>query len=316
MNTIKTLIVLILFAWTTVQASAQVSEPTYNVDYWVFIGFDQWYETGDTIFGKKNYELRWYFTLSDDYPITINGKTYMRIGHWPFAYNRPSGTQRAKYEERPEWRKKRDYFSIVLRREGGRVYTNREDYLYYQRVHLFLDLYGSNDGSLFSFGNPDYLPYHLTADSTELILYDYNMEVGDSYRHVDGYEDISVVKKDVVAYNDGLSRRRLTLSNGLILVEGIGCINSNGMLIDYLNPELQYEGNYTYLKRCTNGHQNVYDYESAGLHIVEWDASGISQTLDGQKTATKGMSDLQGRRLTGQPRRGLYIRDGRKYLAR
>ena len=316
MNAIKTFILSMMSVWAVFTVSAQEREPIHNVQYWVYIGFYQWYESGDTVYGKHNYDLEWNFVLSDFHPIEINGKTYMRIGHWPFGY---TGTRRANDGERPEWRTKRDYFSIVVRREGGRVYTNREDYLYYQRWHLSPDYYTiSNDGSLFSLGNPDYLPYHLTADSTELILYDYNMKVGDSYRHVDGYEDISVVKKDTVAYNDGLPRRRLKLSNGLILVEGIGCINSNGMLIDYLNPEAKYQGNYTYLERCQDGlgKETIYDCESAGLHIAEWNASGVVSVANQTPSAKNGYYDLQGRRLTTQSRRGLYIKDGRKMVVK
>jgi hypothetical protein len=144
------------------------------------------------------------------------------------------------------------------------------------------------------------------------------MEVGDRYRHVDGYDDISVVKKDFVAYNDGLSRRRLTLSNGLILVEGIGCINSNGMLIDYLNPEAAYQNNYTYLDRCMDGLQQevIYDYRSAGLHIADWDALGVNAVVSQKPNAKQGMCDLQGRRLTTQPRRGIYVKDGKKVVVK
>lgn len=43
--------------------------------------------------------------------------------------------------------------------------------------------------------------------------------------------------------------------------------------------------------------------------------SGIMAVGSSAKVS-KDVSDLQGRRLTVQPRRGLYIRDGRKYVAR
>ena len=315
MNALKIFILSMMSVWAVFTASAQEREPIHNVWNWDFKGFKQWYASNDTVYGKRCDELDWHFILSGLRPLEINEKTYMLIGQTPTNFSPTGSSVECKGRGDDNVIFKRDSYSIAVRREGGRVYANREDYLYYQQYHRSNIVLNTN---MLSFGNPDYLPYHLTADSTELILYDYNMEVGDSYRHVDGHADISVVKKDMVVYNDGLSRRRLTLNNGLILVEGIGCINSNGMLIDYLNPEAQYQENYTFLLMCQDDIQKetIYDYKSAGLHIAEWDASGISQTLDVQKTATKGMSDLQGRRLTGQPRRGLYIRGGRKYATR
>lgn len=162
-----------------------------------------------------------------------------------------------------------------------------------------------------SFGDPNYIPYHMTADG-ELILYDYNMKVGDKFRTVEGYDDIWVAVKDSVIFSDGEQRCRLTLSNGLILIDGIGCINSNGRLLDYLNPAKQYWNDFTYL-------QSVYDnnwekvYEDSITKVKELEVVGIFVG----RTILQGTSirhDLQGCRLTGKPTKGVYIENGQKKI--
>lgn len=285
-----------------------------NVRHWTFRYANEWMAVENTVYGKFKEEYTEYFFFSPDSQIELDGKTYNYLWHYPIAFPMES---RLRTEEvmHGDGMKARRYHSIGIRREDGRTYANREDFLYYQNyryVHDFMSAW------MFSFADSSYQPYHLTEDSSEVILYDYTMEVGDSYRHLDGYDDIVVVAKDTVAYLDGIARRRLTLSNGFVLVEGMGCLNSNGMLIDYLNPAAEFRGNYTFLMTCTDRSEEIviYDYEQAGLHVADIGTLGISDhpaTAAG-KTESGPCYDLQGRRVNGPSRRGLYIRDGRKVM--
>ena len=210
---------------------------------------------------------------------------------------------------------KRRLYSIGIRRENGRVYTNKEDFCEYQS---FLSTYGPDYPWNWSYSDPTYLPYHLTEGGNELILYDYMMEVGDGFRHVDGHEDITVVEKDTVTYADDVPRRRLTLSNGLIIIEGMGCINSNGMLIDWLNPGKEYQSNFTYLDFCADDWNKpfniIYTHEDSGLHVVDTNPAGIESLHSSDSSDRHALFDLQGRRLIQKPARGVYIQDGRKVV--
>ena len=69
---------------------------------------------------------------------------------------------------------------------------------------------------------------------------------------------------------------------------------------------------------CTDRSEEIviYDYEQAGLHVADIGTLGISDhpaTAAG-KTEPGPCYDLQGRRVNGPSRRGLYIRDGRKVM--
>ena len=115
---------------------------------------------------------------------------------------------------------------VGLREEGGRVYADKEEYLALM-----------NDTTVWwNIGSSSYIPYEETKDGTELVLYDFTMQPGDKFRHLDGYEDIEVISTGTTVTLDGVTRRTLMLSNGYELIEGIGCTNSPGTLLFYLNP--------------------------------------------------------------------------------
>ena len=315
MGMIKFVVVLSLFTMIPFFTYAQDDSPTWNVRRWEYHYFKEWRAEGDTVYGKIEERNVEYFCVSPNCKIELDGREYILVGHESFGV--PIDLRAFRNEAIVSAsRGLRRHYSIGIRREDGRVYTNRDDFLYYQS-------YLKNNGyaptsNLLSFSNPDYQPYHLTDNGSEVILYDYTMEVGDSYHHVDGYEDIIVTEKDTVAFLDQIPRRRLTLSNGLVLIEGLGCTNSNGMLIDYLNPAENRQDYYTYLDVATDAGQSAtfYDHDSAGVYVADLNdlvVNGISHVSSPKPVST---IDLQGRRLTGIPARGLYIRDGKKMVAR
>ena len=113
---------------------------------------------------------------------------------------------------------------IGVREDNGRVYVFYDDY---QKQVARLCQYELNAVSI---------PYQQTSDS-ELLLYDFTLQVGDRYPTSEAYDDIFVEKVECVITNDSKSRKLLTLTNGLQILEGIGCLNSrNGNLLYYLYP--------------------------------------------------------------------------------
>ena len=257
---------------------------------WKYISLADWYEQQSTYYGYLN--MRWfYYGEGGEYDtMEIDGKTYTIIHSEGLAF--PSTRRRVPDVDMGE-------HYLGIRKEGGRVYANYANYLH----HL------GEPGSFFR-GDVNYIPYHLTDDG-EVILYDYTMEVDDKYRCMDGYEDVSVVAKDVVMLEDQMEHRQLTLSNGLILIEDVGFINSPGMLINYLNP-IEYEKEvFSFLEYKRIDETMLYTGEH--YNIVDKTYLGVSDPMTKESAFTQ-LFDLQGRQQQGKPARGVYIRDGRKVV--
>jgi len=105
-------------------------------------------------------------------------------------------------------------------------------------------------------GDASFIPYEDTGDG-ELVLYDFNKQAGETYGAAEGHDPIIVDAVDFIETDDGIVRRRQTLSNGLQIVEGIGCINSPGLLLFYLNPR-QSMLDYAMLSSFFDGEKTVY----------------------------------------------------------
>ena len=127
-----------------------------------------------------------------------------------------------------------DYFNwvratVAIRDEGGRIYVNKDDYL-----NLM-----SDEHYWLSVGQSEPLPYETTEEG-DLILYDFTKNVGDVYCKMPDGSDLTVTKVDILKTEDSVSRRRLTLSNGYDLIEGVGCTNSVGFFMFWLNATESY----------------------------------------------------------------------------
>ena len=234
--------------------------------------------------------------------LEIDGKTYTTIFVYDFSVFPTTRSGGSSFWNMEDYEGKGVWPAVAIRHDNGRVYIHRTSYLEYLNFPS-------------SYGSADYLPYHLTGDGNEYILYDYNMEVGDKYCHVEGHEDVSVVEKDLVKMDDGQNYRRLTLSNGLVLIEGLGCINSCGLLIDYLNPATQYTGYYAFLmvtdKVCSSSVQTTV-YSSNVKYVDTSGNTGICDKGGINVTRYEQTHDLQGRRVVHPQKGQLYIRNGRK----
>ena len=288
---------------STPQDDGQISP---NGMAWVYRSLDNWQQAGDTVY--CNGGQVWSFITDEDNTIERNGHRYvcMRSEEMGTATNRS------------RMRSSNDVgtYTIALRRADRRVYVDREEFVHYQQQSFF-STGVLPDHYLWTFGDPSYFPYRLTDDGQEVILYDYTMEVGDTYAHVEGHDDITVVAKDMVATQDGDGRRRLTLSNGLVLVEGLGCLNSNGLLLDYLNPAREYQTNFSYLDKCYADAEFSMLLYGCTLALVDNRQADLDSPAAVHTTlANDILHDLQGRRVQGQPRPGVYIHDGRKLVVR
>ena len=120
--------------------------------------------------------------------------------------------------------------TIGIRDEGGRVYVDKEDYL--GLLTQGTVLHNEADG--------DNLPYEVTEDG-EIVLYDFNKNVGDVYGQMADGTTLTVTKTDVMKTEDGVTRRILILSNGFELIEGVGCNFSSGLMLFWLNTKSDYK---------------------------------------------------------------------------
>ena len=188
---------------------------------------------------------------------------------------------------------------IGVREDNGRVYVFYDDY---QKQVARLCQYELNAVSI---------PYQQTSDS-ELLLYDFTLQVGDRYPTSEAYDDIFVEKVECVITNDSKSRKLLTLTNGLQILEGIGCLNSrNGNLLYYLYPPEAWNYNNDLY------YSLLYEYKKNGEIIYQEDnrADGIELIEKTEKTEhIEGKFDLTGRPLTTAQQHGIYLLDGRKVL--
>ena len=200
--------------------------------------------------------MRWVFRGSytvESYTLdgskVVNGKTYGLLHVHSDGYG-ARGTEASVSDP--------FNYTIGIRYEDGRLYVNMEDYL-----ELFTPGYIWR-----TIGDGSNLPYETTEDG-ELVLYDFSKNVGDTYCQLADGTTLTVTKTGVMKTEDGVTRRLLTLSNGLELIEGIGCTNSRGLMLFWLNISPNYHdyiGTFTYFgKKLADGTYKAilaYDFKT------------------------------------------------------
>ena len=153
------------------------------------------------------------------------------------------------------------------------------------------------------------------------ILYDFGMDVGDSFET--GDYNVSVVSIDTLVIPDGKKYRNATIKItshefDYTSVKGAyppryNWIERIGSLYEpfYCYDELHFRsfsdgGSHTFVIKCIENGEILYD---------SGEANGVpSATAEDRQDAP--VFDLYGRRLNGVPQRGIYIRDGRKYVVK
>ena len=231
----------------------------------------------------------------------VNGKTYyvVKVTLW----------EESSGDERPATKEN----IIHIRKEDQRILLIYEEYK---------QLMQDREYDMTNFD--EQCQYEVTSDG-ELVLYDFGIQVGYKFRSVPNKEDVYVVERHKEIETSYHTRQDtldvITLSNGARLVAGVGykamadysfSVPDNalrGQFFDYLNlyandygKQLDYaRWNWNYI--C----EYSFDGGSSGIQAIEQDQI---------PTVHENYYDLQGRRLTGKPAKGLYIQNGRKVMAK
>lgn len=111
-------------------------------------------------------------------------------------------------------------FKPYIREDMGKVYTSYE---------CFAKLMTETISDV-----KNYLNLYPVTENGEVILYNFNLSTGDSYPDMEIDNGVYVAFKDTIMLRDMELRRRLILSNGQELIEGLGCVNSKGGYFLYL----------------------------------------------------------------------------------
>ena len=208
------------------------------------------------------------------------------------------------YQVKEMWRPTLDRntinFKLSVREENGHVYAIKEQYLQFLRQLYPQDLH------------PDITPFYVAEaeDETEVLLYDFTLHEGDTYPCIGDVKVEEVLQQKTA---DGVKRKVLKLSNGVIVMEGVGCLNSIGGLIIYQNMEGLSEtfqsGNsaYAYLVRCWQTDSRVDRYLNQTTAIRDLPSNQSRPT-------SNNLYDLSGRRLSTPPAKGILIQDGKKVV--
>lgn len=205
---------------------------------------------------------------------------------------------------------KTDNYSILLhmRREGKKILVRYDEYKSLQAV-LGRDMTDFDK----------LCRYEVTADG-DMILYDFGMQVGDKFRHVEGLEDIYVTERRKCTWNyNSTCNHEITaifLSNHVTLLEGVGYERFNIVgpfsktpdFFDYLN---EHPNKKIQLEFAIVGEERIYDL------IFDGGGSSVESITFDKSQMPFDIFDLQGRRVKSQPtQKGIYIQNGRKVLVK
>lgn len=205
---------------------------------------------------------------------------------------------------------KTDNYSILLhmRREGKKILVRYDEYK---------DLLSVQGRDMTDFDK--LCRYEVTTDG-DLILYDFGMQVGDKFRHVEGLEDIYVTERRKCTWNyNSTCNHEITaifLSNHVTLLEGVGYERFNIVgpfsktpdFFDYLN---EHPNKKIQLEFAIVGEERIYDL------IFDGGGSSVESITFNKSQMPFDIFDLQGRRVKSQPtQKGLYIQNGRKVLVK
>ena len=193
---------------------------------------------------------------------------------------------------------------VGVREEDGKVYLLYEDYMkiqtWLQSINRLKDV-------------P--IPY-LQMSENELLFYDFTLKVGDKYPTSASYGDIYVEKVETVVSEDMQKRKLFTLTNGLQILEGIGCLNSKNQylgfaLLHYLYPPEAW----VYNDQIDNNRLYEYKKDDQIVYRGYEVPTNVNHPFGSHPSSINSWHTLYGRRLTTPPSRpGLYIKDGRKVL--
>ena len=154
----------------------------------------------------------------------------------------------------------------------------------------------------------------------EYVVFDFNLNPGDIFSiPYDDKNQMRVERLDLITV-DGVERKILTMvPYGEIVkvydfivdiwIEGIGCLNGPNHPFWWTAID---SGQFLLLDCFQNG-ECLIAYDDYHVYLP----SGINSTYYLKKNTDNSIPyDLQGRRLTGEPGKGIYIQNGRKMVAK
>ena len=152
----------------------------------------------------------------------------------------------------------------------------------------------------------------------DVVLYDFSLNVGDRYPC---RGEVTVESVSSLTTREGISRRLLLLSNGMEILEGVGCLNSPYGVFAYQNdPGTGSQGKERVASLRGDAASGMgiqsfrkYGSDSDPVFIIGDVELGITLSKT-ERVADGTIHDLQGRRLNGTPQKGIYIQNGRKYV--
>lgn len=284
--------ILIAMALFCCCLSARGSGINDNVDYANYWRYLRCFDTGHGLTYDTD---RWFHLLEDT---VIDGKTYRRMFDMPVGIDSYSKPRKTATSYIPPM-----YKHIFVREDNGRILVNEHGYLEWVQ----------SDDCMRCNVNADYLPYHKTNEG-DIVLYDFTMKVGDKFASVAGHEDISVVAITDTITEGNITRKLLTLSNGLKVLEGVGCINSPGMFLGYLNYlSSNNVGGTVRMTECKKNNARIYlrTWED----VVKEYYNGIRAVVVLPQT-DKRIFNLQGQLMPSPPAHGIYIQEGKLRTAK
>ena len=170
-------------------------------------------------------------------------------------------------------------------------------------------------------GDADALRRDYPCVDDEVILYDFTLGVDDTFGST-SIREVSTVNVG------GEPRKLITLATGHRLLEGIGSLS--GGFFEYMKAPLWLPGFTgictTYLRLYEENDllvfeqssEETYDYllteEDVQNYLLTGIREGIVKQADDKTTGP--VYDLQGRKLSSIPTKGIYIQNGKKYVVR
>lgn len=227
----------------------------------------------------SHYSTRTYATIGE---VEHNGRTYQKV--YECTTSRNAGTDAdTRYK-----------YLFAMRHEDGRVLADAESYR-----------------DTFAGAIDDYP----TNDEGEYILYDYNVQAGESYL---GTEKTVIEAGDTIL-DDGQAHRLLVLSSGHQLIEGIGCVNVHGTPFDYLGQKIGAAESFDFslLENYydAEGHRIYANTRENAYQAIVNGVESVSTTVG--HIANDAVYDLQGRRMDARHlQKGVYIQHGRKFVVK
>ena len=213
-------------------------------------------------------------------PFVVNGKSYYKLYQVDLLYIDDGGLLETLINP------------IGVREEEGKVYAYYEDY---KNCEALMSQRNNTDIEM---------PYKLTEEG-EVILYDFTLQKGEVYPISEKYGTITVDDVETITTNDGLDRKVFTLSNGIRILEGVGCLNSDDIIF-YFH---RYSPSNTYDYRL-----ELFKYQKDGVTIYSKNAITTGISVNKKKENHYGCFDLQGRSVKKTAKHGILIKDGRKVV--